>query len=137
MITIYDVLGKYKNHPDVTQEVTENISKLVTTVNALMKYMEAEGVVFHVNPITGTYVGGETLGGFRPKSCPIGADKSAHKRGLAVDLYDKTDEIDAWLMAHASILNQFGLYFEHPKATPRWSHWTVRAPGSKRRFFYP
>lgn len=137
MLTLQALFGKYLKHKDATSEMKDRGVVFVGVVNKLMAVMMADGVKFHVNPITGSIVSGETLGGFRPKDCPIGAEKSSHKNAEGVDLYDPLGEIDAWLQAHASSLRPYGLYFEHPKATPRWSHWTVRAPKSKRLFFYP
>jgi hypothetical protein len=99
--------------------------------------MEATGLRFTINPLTQSLVGGETLGGFRPQDCPIGAPQSAHKQGLAVDIYDPDNKIDNWIIGHQQVLKEFGLYFEHPTATPRWSHWTTRKPASGRRIFYP
>jgi len=137
MLTLIDYFGKYLKHKDATPAMKDNASTLVATVNKLIAVMQADGVKFYSNPLTGSIVSGETLGGFRPQDCPIGAAKSSHKEACGVDLYDPLGEIDAWLQAHASSLRPYGLYFENPKATPRWSHWTTRAPRSKRLFFYP
>jgi hypothetical protein len=136
-LTLEQYFGKYLHHKDVTPERRANAEKLVDTVNRLYDIMVAAGVVFKSNPLTGSIVGGETLGGFRPQDCPIGAPASAHKQGLAVDLYDPDGTIDSWLVSHQLALKPYGLFFEHPTATPRWSHWTIRAPKSGRRFFYP
>jgi hypothetical protein len=137
MLTKEALFGKYFKHTDATNAIKENADAFIAKVNALIEVMQEDKVVFATNPLTGTIVGGETLGGFRPQDCPIGASKSAHKQGLAVDLYDPEGKIDLWLQSHASTLRAYGLYFEHPKATPRWSHWTSRAPKSGRLFFYP
>lgn len=134
-LTFEQVLGKWKGQATSAQE--NNIEHLVATCNGLIEVMLADKVWFPTNPLTGSIVGGESLGGFRPKDCPIGAPGSAHKQGLAVDLYDPKNEIDAWLWEHRSALESCGLYFEHPEATPRWSHWSLRRPKSGRRFFRP
>jgi hypothetical protein len=129
--------GKWLGHKDVTMPIIDNAKRLVDACNKLIAAMESTGLTFTINPITQSLVGGETLGGFRPQDCPIGAPQSAHKQGLAVDIYDPDNRIDNWIIGHQKILNEFGLYFEHPTATPRWSHWSTRKPKSGRRIFYP
>lgn len=129
--------GKWLAHKDVTIHIIDNAKSLVAASNKLIEAMEMTGLTFTINPITQSLVGGETLGGFRPQDCPIGAPMSAHKQGLAVDIYDPDNRIDNWIIGHQALLNQFGLYFEHPTATPRWSHWSIRKPKSGRRLFYP
>jgi hypothetical protein len=129
--------GKWLAHKDVTMPIIDNAKALVSACNTLIQVMEATGLRFTINPLTQSLVGGETLGGFRPQDCPIGAPQSAHKQGLAVDIYDPDNKIDNWLIGHQQVLKEFGLYFEHPTATPRWSHWTTRKPKSGKRIFYP
>jgi hypothetical protein len=129
--------GKWISHKDVTLEIIDNAKALCIAVNRLIASMEMTGFVFKINPLTGTIIGGESLGGFRPQDCPIGAPKSAHKQGQAVDIYDPDNAIDNWLTGHQALLKDYGLYFEHPTATPRWSHWSTRKPKSGRTFFYP
>lgn len=135
LLTKDQVIGKWAGHVTPAQE--DNVEHLVATCNALIQVMMADGVEFKTNPITGSIVGGETLGGFRPQDCPIGAPNSAHKQGMAVDLYDPDNKIDEWLYRNYNQLNSCGLWFEHKSATPRWSHWSIRKPGSGRRFFLP
>lgn len=134
-LTLENVVGKYGS--SATPEILNNIIRLTDECNRLIKVMEDDGVVFKVNPVTGSIVSGETFGGLRPQSCPIGAPKSAHKIGMAVDIYDPSNEIDTWLYNHQTIVNQYGLWFETPSATPRWSHWSIRKPASGRKFFHP
>lgn len=135
MLTKDQVIGKWKGY--VTPQQEDTIEQLVATCNALIQVMIADGVQFKINPLTGSIVSGETLGGFRPQNCPIGAPKSAHKNGAAVDLYDPDNSIDQWLWQHKNDLSSCGLWFEHPTATPRWSHWSIRKPASGNRFFKP
>lgn len=136
-LTLIQYFGKYLKHIDATTERKDNAEKLVIAVNRLIDIMVMAGVTFRTNPLTGSIVGGETLGGFRPQNCPIGAPASAHKQGLAVDIYDPDGKIDDWLISHQLELKQYGLYFEHPTATRGWSHWSTRKPRSGRTFFYP
>jgi len=137
MLHVEQYFGKWLGSKDVTMPIIDNAKRLVDSCNRLISAMELTGINFTVNPLTQSLVGGETLGGFRPQDCPIGAPKSGHKQGLAVDIYDPENQIDNWIFGHQKSLDQYGLYFEHPTATPWWSHWSIRKPPSGRRIFYP
>jgi len=137
MITLNQYVGPHRESPDWTPTCEQNATKLLAASAALEAEMADDGVEFPDNPATGSGVSGQTFGGFRPQDCTQGAPNSSHKKGQAVDRYDPKDEIDAWLMAHQDRLVFHGLYIEHPSATPGWSHWTTRAPGSGNRVFYP
>lgn len=136
-LTISDYFGKWRNHPDATAEVVANAEILIQRVNVLLDDAFRDGVNFHLNALTNSYVSGKEYGGFRPQSCPQGAPKSSHKQGKAVDIFDKNNDLDEWLLKHQSLLERYGLYMEHPGATPRWCHLTTRAPGSGKRVFFP
>ena len=135
MITLKQYIGKWEGF--YTPEIILSANDLLEKVNALMAHMESNGVEFKINPVTHSQISGEIYGGFRPKSCPQGAAKSAHKAGMAVDIYDPDNKIDAWLLANAYDLLDFDLYFEHPDDTKTWSHWGTREPKSGNRFFHP
>lgn len=135
MITINQYIGKWSK--ETTPAIMLCANDLLEKVNALMAYMESQGVEFKVNPHSKSQISGETYGGFRPLSCPQGASKSAHKSGMAVDIYDPENKIDNWLLAHADDVADFDLFFEHPNDTPNWSHWGTRAPKSGNLFFHP
>lgn len=135
MISPSDVIGPWRNSPDLTQDRLENINDLIPPVNALLAKAKAAGIPLPINPKTGTQVSGEQYGGFRPQTCPIGAPLSAHKQGMAVDIYDPTNALDAWITD--DVLRECGLYREAPKATPGWTHLTTRRPGSGNRTFVP
>ena len=137
MITLEQYFGPWWSHPDHKPWISENAHKLLDACASLEKEMVADAVVFPENPITGNGVSGEHNGGFRTQSCPIGALHSAHKEGMAVDRYDPSGSIDAWLIAHPDALDRHGIYIEHPSATFKWSHWSIRAPGSGNHIFYP
>jgi hypothetical protein len=138
MLTYEDIAGPWENHADLTDERAGNIIQLlIPACSMLEERMRVDGVVFPVNPKTGTGVSGETFGGFRPQSCQTGAPKSNHKQGLAVDRYDPANEIDTWCMAHLDILEECGIWIEHPSKTPTWSHWQCVPPKSGRRVFLP
>lgn len=137
MITATDYIGPWFNSPDWTQARQENGDKLVAAVNTLMARATADGVNFPLNPATHSQVSGKTYGGFRPQSCPQGAPHSNHKEGLAVDLFDPLGKIDAWCMANLHVLEECGIWLEHPDSTIGWSHWQCVPPHSGHRVFYP
>lgn len=136
-ILITDYFGKWLKHPDVTDTVMDNAIHLLDKVNALLEEAFADGVDLDINPITGSYVSGNTYGGFRPQDCPQGAPQSSHKTGRAVDIHDRHNILDEWCFKHQDRLMHYDLYMEHPQATPRWCHLTTRAPASGKRVFHP
>ncbi len=137
MITIEQYVGPHADSPDWTPERQANAEALLQACAALEERMQDDGVSFPINPHTGSGVSGQTFGGFRPQDCPQGAPDSSHKEGQAVDRFDPHGEIDVWLMAHQEVLEEFGIYIEHPSATTGWSHWSIRAPRSGKHVFYP
>lgn len=137
-ISIEDYVGPWAGSIDWTVERQANAARLLSVINPLEEEMTRDyGILFLTNPKTKTQVSGETLGGFRPQSAPVGAPHSAHKEGLAVDRYDPNGMIDEWMMNHQDRLAELGVHIEHPSTTPGWSHWTIRAPGSGLPVFYP
>jgi hypothetical protein len=137
MITLLQYVGVHEGSPDWTQARKANAGKLLAACASLEVEMARGGVSFPDNPKTRNGISGQTFGGFRPQNCQQGAPNSSHKEALAVDRYDPRGEIDNWCMAHQDRLAMHGVYIEHPSATPGWSHWTIRAPKSGNRVFYP
>lgn len=137
MITINEYVGPHRNSPDWTPERQANALVLLDACWQLEQEALKDGMVFPVNPTTGSGVSGKTFGGFRPQNCPQGASNSSHKEGQAVDRYDPQGELCAWAMANLEKLEDHGLYMEHPSATQSWWHLTTRRPGSGNRVFYP
>lgn len=137
MITLEQYFGKWLNTADATADIKENAEQLLAQVDELIGRAEIDGIVFHVNPQTQSIISGQVYGGFRPQSCKIGAPASAHKQGMAVDVYDPKNEIDAWCMDNLDKLEEFGIYIEHPGKTPGWCHMAIKAPKSGNRVFYP
>lgn len=135
MISPSDIIGPWQHSSDLTDERRENINDLVPAVNALLAKAKAAGISLPINPKTGTQVSGEQYGGFRPQTCPIGAPQSAHKVGMAVDLYDPANALDDWITDE--VLTQCGLYREAPRATDTWCHLSTRRPPSGKRTFIP
>ena len=137
MITLEQYVGRHADSPDWTPLRIENAQRLLRAVARLEAIMRGDGVEFLRNPKTMTEISGETLGGFRPQSCQVGAPMSNHKRGLAVDIYDPDGSIDLWCVTHREVLADCGIWIEHPDATRGWSHWQCVAPRSGRRVFMP
>lgn len=138
MISKVQYVGSYAKSQDLTPNVLANIDMLLKKVNSLMQVGMADGVMFRVNPETKSQISGQKNGGFREQCCTIGAPASAHKQGMAIDLYDPFNQIDSWLMQSpiAKVAYEdLGFYFEHPDATNGWSHWQIRP--TKSRFFRP
>ena len=132
MITLEDYFGKWIGHPDANVQRKIHAQALLECVNALL-FEYPEDVP--VNPQTNSYVSGATYGGFRPQDCPQGAPNSSHKEGMAIDIYDPHGDRDKWLTD--DILEEYGLYREHPDHTIHWCHLSIRAPGSGKRTFLP
>lgn len=135
MITLDDYFSKWRDK--ATDEHVANAVALLRAVNALHDALVGMGVTFPYNPNTKSLVSGSQYGGYRPQDCCEGAPKSAHKQGLAVDIYDPNGEIDLTLYNHQELLPQYGIYIEHPEKTKGWSHWSIKSPGSGRHIFYP
>lgn len=135
MITVADVIGPWIKSPDLTAGRRKSIADLVPQVNALLALASAAGIPTYKHPATGNPVVGPKYGGFRPQSCPIGAPQSAHKVGMAVDIYDPSNALDEWITD--DVLTQCGLYREGGRWTPGWTHLTTRRPGSGNRTFIP
>jgi len=137
MITLDQYVGPHSKSPSWTKAMKADAFKFLTICAGLYTEMVAAGVVFPINPKTGTCVSGSTFGGFRPPECPQGSPKSSHKEGTGVDWYDPSGVIDDWCISHIARLAHHGIYIEHPSKTQGWSHWTTRRPGSGNRAFYP
>ena len=137
MITLDQYFGPWINHADATAERKINAARLLKACELLENRMLADGFAFPTNPATGSGVSGSKYGGFRPQATTIGASKSNHKIGLAVDRYDPLNKIDTWCMANLDVLEECGIWIEHPSATDTWSHWQCVSPKSGNRVFYP
>jgi hypothetical protein len=81
----------------------------------------------------------ELRSGYRPPAfnagVPNAAPNSKHMTGHAIDIADNDGALDDWLTDE--ILEQYGLYREHPAATKSWCHLQDQPPRSGNRTFYP
>lgn len=138
MITLDEYVGPYADSPCWTPERRANAHSLLLPATwALEKIMREAGIVFRDSPKTGSGISGSGNGGFRPQDCPIGAARSLHKQGLAVDRYDPAGEIDAWCLNNLPALERCGIWVESPSKTIGWSHWQCLPPRSGNRVFLP
>lgn len=68
--------------------------------------------------------------GLRPLDCPIGAKKSAHKEGKAIDIKVKgmtAKEVYDWCLSKQMELYAMGVReIEDNKYTPTWTHLSTR-----------
>src|SRR5579885_952775 len=97
MISTSDYFGA-KPHSDAERELAED---LLARVNALLVEAEDAGAKPHICPNTGTEISGSLHGagdgGFRLPDSTTGSARSSHKEARAVDVYDPSGAIDAWL----------------------------------------
>ena len=122
---------------EITQEIKDNATALLESVNNLMLEAQEDGVGFTINPKTQSYISGSGNGGFRLSASTVGASKSKHKTGNAVDIYDPDREFASWILAHKSKLADAGLYTEDFRFTVSWVHLQNIAPGSGLLVFRP
>ena len=79
--------------------------------------------------------------GWRPQSVndatPNAARHSRHITCEAIDINDEDRKLQEWCMDNQAKLVEFGLWMEHPIATPDWLHVQTVAPPSGKRAFFP
>lgn len=144
MITVAQYFGAKPHSVEDEYRATD----LLKRVDALQaEYRHETGAGIDIDPDTGTEIsgskGGSGDGGFRLPTATTGTQNSSHKEARGVDCSDQSNALDEWLdtFEHGNgdntMLEKHGLYREHPSATPTWCHLSTRAPGSKKRTFYP
>lgn len=139
MITVADYfMGRREQFPlALTPRIEDNALRMVALANELIILAKGAGFVVRLSPRTGTLV----TSGWRPPAinkAAQGATGSRHLSGEAIDLYDPADWLDRFcLSTQTNVLQDLGLWLEHPSATPGWCHVQSRPPASGRRVFYP
>lgn len=82
----------------------------------------------------------DATSGWRPPvvnaATPGAAPTSKHMQCLAIDIEDEDKALQQWCMAHQDVLEELGLWMEHPRDTPTWCHLQIVPPGSGKRVFY-
>lgn len=66
-----------------------------------------------------------------------GSKNSWHKSARAIDLHDFDGKLDLYCTNNLSVLEELGLYLEHPNNTLGWCHLQVKPPKSGKRVFFP
>lgn len=139
MITIEEYFGGKVSHPDATPERKSNAEALLKQVGALFDEARTFGIIIQKDPDTGTQIsgsrGGAGDGGFRLSTTATGRPGSAHKEGMAVDVFDAGNRLDEWITR--DLLVKYGLYREAKMWTGGWCHLTTRPPKSLARSYNP
>lgn len=82
----------------------------------------------------------DSRSGWRPPAVnaatPGAAPMSKHMKCQADDVEDNDKALQQWCMAHQDVLEEIGLWMEHPRDTPTWCHLQTVPPGSGKRVFY-
>lgn len=117
MVTREEILqGRDASHP-LSEVMESNLAQLLEAVN---KLRIAYGKPMVVNS------------GYRPagyNKAIGGAPNSAHITCEAVDFKDKDGEIKKFCTLER--LKEYGLWMEHPSATPSWCHVDIRPRGNR------
>ena len=126
MITRDEVLmGREKTSP-LTPEMELNLQALLIGLN---KFRTIYGKPMKV------------ASGYRPPEINSkikgAAKKSNHMVCLACDFVDIDGSLDLYCANNLKILEECGLYLEHPKWTKTWCHLQVAKPSSGKRIFIP
>lgn len=118
------LMGRQLEYP-LTPELEANLETLLKALNKLRKAYGKPMVV---------------SSGYRPGKYNVaagGAKKSNHMTCQACDFKDANGDLDKWCMANLNVLEECGLYLEHPDATKGWCHLQTTAPKSGNRVFKP
>lgn len=111
---------------ELDPEKRANAAKTVAAVNLLLASFGEQRTVnsgFRPSAVNATILGA--------------AAKSKHMTCQACDLEDADGDLDEWALEHPEILEQIGLWQEHPSATKGWAHFQIVPPKSGKRVFYP
>jgi hypothetical protein len=136
VITLHQYFGM--KQPPIGHIANANI--LLAQGNCLLHEAARDmGYAYWICPNTNSQISGSKDGsgdgGYRDADSKTGSPKSSHKLGMGLDVYDPKGELNKWVTDDK--LESFGLYREHPSATPTWLHITTRAPKSGHRTFFP
>ncbi len=111
---------------ELTQEIRRDAQTTVDRANQLLdRFGEERGITSGWRPVEVN------------KLIPNAAKFSNHTVGRAVDIADPHGDLDEWCLANAGVLEEIGLWQEHPAATKGWCHVQIVPPKSGNRVFYP
>lgn len=137
-ISIAEYLRYATQYPaECTAQLRINAAETVSRLNSIYTYATASGVVLTPSPRTQSLL----TSGWRPRAINArtkgAAVFSRHMSGEAGDTYDPHGDFDDYCYAHQQLLEEIGLWMEHPAATKGYTHLQIVPPRSKRRVFYP
>jgi len=115
-------MGREKEYP-LTPELEANLSRLLIAVNKLAEKYGRDMAV---------------SSGYRPGHYNVkagGSRRSAHLTCEAVDFLDSGRQLTEWILANPAVLQECGLWMEHPDHTPTWVHLDTRPRNN--RIFHP
>lgn len=126
MISLQEYLMGRDRKYTLTPDLQANAEETVDKVNQLLnRFGESRKV----------------RSGWRPpeinQATPNAAPKSKHMTCEACDLDDPEGDLDEWALANPDVLQEIGLWQEHPSATKSWAHFQIVPPKSGNRVFYP
>lgn len=111
---------------ELTHEIKANATEVQRRVNLLLQRAGFEDR--------------DATSGWRPSAVnaaiPNAAPKSKHMKGQAIDVEDSDKALQRWCMANLDVLEELGLWMEHPRDTPTWCHLQSVPPASGKRVFY-
>ena len=128
MITLSDYfMGRDRSHAhELSEALCANASLTIERGNRLLARAALPGIV---------------TSGWRPQAInaaiPNASPRSKHLSCQAIDLDDPQGALDAFCLCNLPLLEEIGLWLEHPEATPGWCHLQVVPPRSGRRVFMP
>lgn len=128
MITVKEYyMGRDATHRDeLTEWLRGNAEQTVRRINVLLNFFGQSRQVHS---------------GWRPPGVnaltPNAAKFSKHMTCQACDLEDDEGDLDEWALDHPEILEEIGLWQEHPGSTKGWAHFQIVPPRSGKRVFYP
>jgi len=125
-------MGRDKQFP-LTPQQQANAKETVRRVNLLLaRFGETRKITSGYRPPA---INAATAGA---------AKRSKHLDCLAADIEDANGKLDAWCMKNLKVLEEIGLWLEHPSATKNparfgegWCHVQIVPPKSGNRVFYP
>lgn len=122
---------------ECTAQLRTNAAETVARLNKIYTFAAAAGVVLVPSPRTKSLL----TSGWRPRAVNArtkgAAAFSRHMSGEAGDTYDPHGELDDYCYNNQQMLEEIGLWMEHPAATKGYTHLQTVPPRSKRRVFYP
>lgn len=121
---------------ELTDAMRANAETIVHKANLLLNMAINDRVFLSLNS-NKSFV----RSGWRPKEInartPGAAVMSKHMTCEAIDIEDIEGDLDEWCMNHQDVLEELGLWMEHPSATKSYCHLQTKPPRSGKRVFYP